>query len=270
MTQTSSEEATQTWMETIPQEKKIGVVVPLYAYNELGDEQLNWETLSTFLTNIKSNKLKVFTVFVCESPRLSKNVKNVLIGRQQGGGMEILDVDKYFSYGDYLKEGIGYLLEKTDCEYIVVANPWVMLKPNSIDQMAERLNPGDFDIVSGVDLRQLKWGSMDGIPPEQFDTFNFNPPSEMPDKDFDFNFWGMKRGVAQVLKIDPDYKTPYFQQSDIWGSAFSSGFHVVSSQFLPFYSFDIKWSDIETQGDFEEDQQKFIGKWGFNPDAKYT
>jgi len=198
-------------------------------------------------------------------------VQNVLIGRSKAGGMEVLDLDKYSGYGDYIKDGIEYLLENTDCEYIVITNPWIMLKDNSIDQMAQRLNTGDVDIISGVDLRKLVWGTYNGIPAEQFDTFNFNPPTEIANKHFDFNFWGMTRQHAQVLisRIDTDYKTIFFQQADIWGNAFNIQYNLISSQFLPFYSFDIDFKTVDAKDEFEEDKQHFIDKWGFITETKY-
>lgn len=264
--QTRSDNPTATWMDTIPKDKKIGIVCPMYGYYvDSAEPQLDWQELSTVIGRLKSTTLSSYLVFTCESDRLSKNVKNVLIGRQKGGGMQVLEVDKYSTYSEYLNEGINYLLDETDCEFIITVNPWVLLREDSIDQMAMRLNTDNVDILSGVDLRKIKWGSQEGIPPEQFETFNFNPPQELINKEFDFNFWGMTRSRAQQLKIDSNYKTIFPVQFDIWGTAFSYSFQIVSSQYLPFYSFDVKFKEFCTEGEFEEDKAKFQQKWGFIP-----
>ena len=265
--QSQSDMPTADWMKTIPSEQKIGIVVPLYGYwSDLSSDQLDWETLSAFLANLNSKNLKCYTVFTSEIARASRNVQNVLLGRSKGGGMEVVDMDRYSTYGDYVHDGIEYLLENTDCQFIVVANPWVMLRKNSVDQLAEKLNMSSSNLVCGVDLRTLKWGTMDGIPADQFDSFNFNPPMDAENKEFNPDFWGMTRQVAQILKIDTDYKTVFYQSPDIWGSLFTMGLGVIASQFLPYWSFDIDWKAIESKEAFEDDKKKFTEKWRFVPD----
>jgi len=263
-----SEQPTATWMESIPAEQKIGIVIPCYGYfQDLANQQLDWEELSVFLKSVKSSNLKSFLVFPAETKRLSKNVQNVLIGRQRGGGMEIIEMDPYSSYGDYIQEGISYLLEETDCQFIVVANPWISLKDDSIDQMAQRLNTVNVDLVCGVDLRKIVWDGKVGIPAEEFQVFNFNPPIEVQNKNFNIDFWGMTRAVAQVFKIDVAFKTKYFQLPDIWGNAFRSGYKIVETQYLPFYSFDVDWKQVDQESEFLEDKQHFIDKWRFDPNV---
>ena len=266
MPQSQSEQPVATWMDSIPAEQKIGIVIPMYGYfADLPEQQLEWEALSVFLKSVKSRNLKSFLVFPAETKRLSKNVQNVLIGRQQGGGMEIVQMDPYSSYGDYVQEGISYLLEETDCQFIVIANPWIFLKEDSIDQMAQRLNTVNADLVCGVDLRKIVWDGKVGIPAEEFEVFNFNPPTELNNKEFNLDFWGMTRAIAQVLKIDGTFKTKYFQLPDLWGNAFRASYSIVQTQYLPFYSFDVDWKQIDSEEEFLEDQAKFIAKWGFNP-----
>lgn len=266
--QSESNEPTVEWMKTIPHETKIGVVIPLYSYWVDGtNTQLDWEVLSTFLTNLNSKNLKCYKVFVAESPRLSRNVQNVLIGQSKGGGMEVIDVDRHSTYGDYIKEGIDFILEQTDCDFVVIANPWIMLRGNSLDQLAEKLNMATSNLVCGVDLRKLKWGEYtDGIPADKFESFNFNPPMDAENsKELFGDFWGMTRSTAEMIKIDPDYRTIFYQAPDIRGMLFNLGLNVIASQYLPFYSFEVLWKEIESEEAFEADKQKFIAKWRFCP-----
>lgn len=265
------------WMSTIPKEKKVGIIVPLYGYwADLPVKQLTEEELALFMTAIKTTKLKSHIFFAGEMSRLPKPIQDIVIGRSQGGSVIPVDIEPFSPYMSYVKDAIDCCLEETDCEFLVIANPWILLRDNSIDQMVEMLNTSGADIISGIDLRKTKWGEyQNGIPPQLAQSFNFAPPLNVINKDFDMNFWGMSRRHAQVLDIDTGptaqqpgkqgYKTIYFVEPDVMGASFQNRFTIMSTQFLPFYSFDVQWGEIEVKEDFEEDKAYFQKKWRFLP-----
>src|SRR3990167_4702439 len=139
-----SDNLVQDVMKTIPPDVTVGIVIPLYGYWEDSEnQQLNNETLAYCLKNVKSHYIKAYFAFVGERTRLSKSVKNVIISKSMGGGVSALDVEQHSTYAEYVKEGISYFLEETDASFVIVVNPWIMLKEYTIDQMIERLNKMD-------------------------------------------------------------------------------------------------------------------------------
>lgn len=256
------------WVGTVPPEAKVAVIIPLYGYwSELPVPQMTAQVLQVLLLRLKCYRNKMYFIFVGESNRLEKDVRDIIAGKKLGGDTRAIAVEAYASYNEYIVEGLNAILEDTDSQFVLVANPWIMLKDGVVDEMVERLNRKDVGIVSGFDTRSYKHAGGIGIPAEQLDTYQFNPPVE--DNAFDWNFWGMTRQTAEMFKLDPEYQTHYFSSVDSWAYQFSAGMTVITSQFLPFYSFDIDWKLLESEEDFQKDYQRFLTKWKFDPSINY-
>lgn len=252
----------QKFMSSIPKESKVSVIIPLYGYwKGLPVEQLNEETLKASLYNLKSSSHKLYFIFVAETKRLSKGLMNVLAGVRQAGNFMGVDVGEGSSYNTYLWEGLTHAIENTDSQYFIVMNPWIMLQEDSIDQMLERVNRKDVALASGFDVKPE-------VSPENFLEFKYNLPKEM--RELSLDFLGMTRAIAESLQIDSGFKTHFFLAADFWRMMYAKGYEVVTSQFLPIYSFDIDWSLIEKGEDFESDKNHFLTKWKFDPNVKYA
>jgi hypothetical protein len=268
------EESKFGWVDTIPGSSKVVAIVPLYGYwNDVDVEELTEQVLMVSLFRLKSSKTPLNIVFVLEKQRVTEGVRNVLIGRIKGGNVVLREVEPFSSYSEYLSEGFDSaisLLESDDYRntFIVVMNPWIIIREDGVDTLLERLNKMDAFIVSGYDLR---FHEGKGIKSEEFDNFKFNPPIEI--RDFDMNFWGITGTMAFELTknegIDTEYKTHYFISRDLWTRSRTRGFEVIQSQFIPIYSFEINWKQLESIDEFNEDKRRFLEKWGFDPGINY-
>lgn len=250
----------------MPPETKVALVIPLYGFwSDLQTQELTAKVLQASLFRAKTEKHKLYYVFVAEAARVDDGVKNLLAGKGLGGNMLAVGVDKLSSYSEYLTEGIDAALTDTDATFIAVLNPWTIVREGAIDALVERLNKKDVAIVSGYDLRTHvdTAKAPSGVPASQLDTFQFNPPIEV--RDFCSNFWGMTRQNAERVTIDVDYITQYFVARDTWQSSRHRGMEVISSQMLPIYSLQVDWKNIEQSTDYSTDMQLFMKKWTFDP-----
>ena len=83
------------------------------------------------------------------------------------------------------------------------------------------------------------------------------------------NFVCVKRPYAEMITMDSRYLTHYFIGVDFWQNMFAKGFEVISSQFIPTYSFGVDWTMLESREEFESDKRHFIEKWRFAPNVNY-
>lgn len=243
------------------QKSKIAVVVPLFGYwSDMKSQQLNEETLKYSLDRVYSNVHQLYVVYVAEEARLSDAVANNLIARSRGGNVKGVAMAKGSTYGDYLHAGIDAAIEM-GTDYVVVLNPWGIIQFGGIDMMVERINRDDARIVSGFDVR----GAVD---PANFDKHNFSFPQET--RGIDTNFFGMRRGTAEMIDFDQTFKTHSFIGRDAWQVVFSKGAESIITQKIPFFSFEVDWAEFESREAFEEDKRHFEQKWRFGlDDVKY-
>lgn len=258
------------WIGTIPSETKIAVVLPMYGFwSDVEVQELTAQVLQTSLFRLKTEQNKLYFIFVAENSRTTQDIRNIVIGKKQGGNVLAIDIEPFSTYGQYLEEGLDIAKTETDAKFIVVVNPWTIVRNNSIDALIERINKSDVSVVSGFDLRTFQdtGRGLNGVPASDLDTFGFNPPIEL--RDFECNFWGLTKQMAEILTIDPEYKTHYFLARDVWQTSFQRGLEVISSQFFPVYTLPVDWTTLETREDFEHDKKRFMEKWKFDPNINY-
>lgn len=237
---------------------RVAVIVPLYGYwKDLPNEQLDGATLSYAMAGLTSAKHQQYLIVVAEPDRITKEVADVLFGKEQAGNMRGVSMPSHkSSYADYLNEGIEYALQNTDAQFLVICNPWIALKSQATDRIIDRVNSGDVAVISGYDMREL-------ISPEEFAEYEFNLPKEEFDSNLDFA--GFTRQIAEFVQFDENYKTHFFLARDFWQKMKNNNFAVISSQFVPIFSFKLDWTLVESEEDFEHDQKYFLEKWGFEP-----
>lgn len=255
-----ADEVVQKFMSSTPQ-SKCAVIVPLYGFwSDAPTEQMTAEVLQVALSRLKSTNHHLYLLFVCEWQRTPPEIQNIIAGYQKGGNAMYVESRPFTTYSEYVYEGLQSGLETTDARFLMVFNPWIMIREDGIDQMIERTNRGDVGIVSGYETKTL-------IEAKDFDIHKFNLPKE--DRDLHLNFLCMTRQFAEIISFDEEYKTHYFLARDWWQSMYSKGFEVISSQFIPVYSFDVDWSLIEDIDWYEQDKKHFIEKWKFDPGINY-
>lgn len=246
----------------------VAVVVPLYGYwNDIPDNPVNGEVLNAVLRRLYSHLHQILFVFVAHPQSIDHNEKdpesvgNILLSKAQAGNVLNVSVKRDASYAEYVEEGIHAALQETRASFIIVINPWVLIQEGSIDVIVDRANFGDnAKIISGFDMRSV-------IEPENFDTYKTTMPIEQ--FDVSLNFLGMARFAAEMLVLDPEFKTHKFLERDIWQQMSTKGFDVISSQRLPIFPFDFPWNEHESKGDFKSDEDHFARKWGFNAGMTY-
>ena len=257
----NQQEQYEDYISTVPPDQTVAIIIPLYGYwKDVTAPELNLDVLKYVLSRIKSYHNKTYFLFPCETQRLSPEIKNYLLGLQLGGNALGVDVEQYSTYSDYINEGILFALEETDSQVLLIINPWIAVKPGSIDKMIQTLNRPDVAICSGFDLRK------DGVTDDEADTYVYNPPQDLVG--LDLNFVGMKRQVAEMIKIDTTYKTPSFLSRDFFEEAARAHIPALLTQHLLFYSFEVSWSELEDPGDFDYDHSRFLEKWRFEPEIK--
>lgn len=253
---------------TITAKSSVAVVIPMYGYwNDIENNPVNGEVLNAVLRRIYSNVHHLYFVFVANPPTIehdSENpdsVGNIILSKVVGGNVLNVPVPRDATYSEYVKEGIESALEKTNAQFIVVFNPWVLIQDGALDVLVDRSNYGDeAKVISGFNFR-------DAIAPEAFDQYKTSVPRE--EYDISCDFLGMPRYVAEMVKIDPQFQTHQFLERDIWQQMTSRGFSVITSQRIPIFSFDFPWSSYESQEAFQSDGVLFGKKWGFNPGLVY-
>ena len=243
---------------------KIAVIIPLYGYwKGIKEEnrQLDLDALRTTLNRVHSMLHEVYIFFVAHPKSLTSDIANELVVRTQSGNTACVPVEKKASYGDYVRAGIDAALSQTEVKFITVLNPWVIVQHQGLDRLVERLNKDDAKVVSGYDVKRLI-SADESLMAKEFDGFNPNIPDEIVSLKFDFV--GMSRETAQVIKFDSHYHSHTYLEMDTWQEMYRQGYTFVSSQKIPIYPFDLKWELIEDEGVEESDRQYFISKWGFD------
>jgi hypothetical protein len=247
------------WINTVAPEQKVAIIVPLYGYfKDLKERELGKDTLELLARDLQTSSVKNYIIFVAESKRLTKDVKNFLTVKFASGNVKAIEVEEFASYNQYIEEGIDCALNDTDANFIVVANPWITLRSGEIDGLIGKLNIGDASIISGFDVRSI------GVSDEEFDGYVFPAPRAMPG--FNYNFWGTTRQMAQMFSIDIDFKTRYFTEDDFYQTFVRNNFVTETSQYFPIYTLPVDWKILESEKDFFEDGQRFIDKWHFMPE----
>lgn len=258
-----TKEEVSKFMSSIPDESKVAVIIPLYGFwKDVEIDQLTAQVLQIALSRITSQKHQLYLLFVGEPERFSKDVDNIITGRQAAGNVTGVFVKEGTSYSTYLYEGLDHARESTDATFFIVFNPWIMIKEDGIDQLLERVNRSDVGMVSGYETNAL-------IAAENFDEYNFgNTPKE--ERDLNINLMGMTRQFSEMLALDDKYKTHSFLARDFAQSMYQKGFEVITSQFVPIFSFDIDWTLLEEEADFESDKAHFLNKWRYDPSINYN
>ena len=241
---------------------KIAVVVPLFGYwRDAKTAQLDIETIKIALDRVYSSVHQLIIVFVSEAPRLSTEVSNYLVGLAKAGNVfGVLVNQKNATYNDYFRRGIEYVLNDTDAQFIINLNPWIITQHHAIDIMIDRVNVDDAKMICGFDLKGI-------IDPALFPTYRQNAPVE--ERDINLDFFGCRRSTAEMIAVDPNYKTHYFMARDMWQSLYQKGFEAITTQRVPVFSFDVDWKELESLEDFESDKLVFNAKWRFLPDITY-
>lgn len=238
---------------------KVAVVVPLFGYWKDSSQQLDIDTLKLSLERLYSSIHNLYFIFVAEAQRLPDDVANYIVTKQQAGNVKGVRVKGGSSYPDYVRKGFEVALDD-EAQYIVIANPWMIIQHNGLDILVDRINRGDAKIVSGFDVRGI-------IQAENFATTEFQVPEEI--KFLSYNFFGMNRMSAEMIGFDEKYLTHAFLARDIWQSMYPRGFEVMSTQRIPIFSFEVDWTEFESVADFEADRAYFIKKWKFDPGIEY-
>lgn len=246
----------------------VAVIVPLYGFwNDIPNNPVNGSVLAYTLPRLYSNLHHLYVIFVADpkslpaDPKDPNSVANILMGWSKRGNVGTVPVDRNASYTDYIAEGMDYALTETQAQFVVVFNPWVMIQDGAIDVLIDRANRSDdAKVVSGYDLRSV-------IEPETLDQYKQTMPKE--EWDLKFNFLCMPRYIAEMIAIDPNYRTHAFLERDMWQQVAIKSFVVIASERVPVYAFDFPWKDYETREQFQADEQYFTSKWQFNPGIIY-
>jgi hypothetical protein len=246
----------------------VAVIVPLYGFwGDIPNNPVNGEVLKLALSRLYSNIHQLYLIFVAHpdslphEPNNSSSVTNVLLKWNMGGNAKNLPVSRDASYPEYISEGMDYALKETTAQFVVVFNPWVMIQEGGIDILIDRSNRNDdAKLVAGYDVRSI-------IDPESFDLYNNTMPIE--EYDVSCNFMVMPRYLAEMVELDPNYKTHAFMERDIWQQVMIKNFVPISSQRVPIFPFDFPWQDYESKERFNYDKAYFAKKWSFDPGILY-
>jgi hypothetical protein len=253
---------------TLTGKSKVAVVVPLYGFwDDIKNNPVNGEVLKVALSRLYSSAHQLYNIFVANPTSISQDLKNpnsianILLSRSKHGNAVNLPVKRTTTYPEYIIEGVEYALKETDAQFIVVFNPWVMIQENGLDILIDRCNRADdAKVISGFDLRTV-------VEAENFDLYKANIPAE--ERDLSFDFLAMPRFVAEMIEIDPNYKTHSFLQRDVWQQVMQKSFEAVASQRVPIFPFNFPWNKYETKEIFDADQVYFNSKWRFDPGINF-
>lgn len=260
METTQESKTLQTFVSHIGQ-SKVAVIVPLYGYHKDSEvEQLSSQSLQVALARLKSSKHHLYFIFVAEPERLVPGLQDIILGKTMGGNTMGVSVTPFSSYAEYVSAGVDRALTETDAQFVMVYNPWIMIKETGVDDLIDRANKGDIGIVSGFEVNR-------SVNPADFDSFAFNLPKEH--RDLNMNFLAMSRPIAEMIEWDENYKTHFYVSLDIAQRIHNKGFEVITSQFIPIFSFDVDWKLIENPEDYEADKTYFIKNWKFDPGIEY-
>lgn len=241
---------------------KVAVIVPLFGYwGDAPSQQLNAEVLSVFLNRIYSRNHDLFIYMVGETDRIPKPIANLIVAKAQAGNYQGIHMEKGSSYADYVRKGMQVALEESKASFMVIANPWVLLQHGGIDALIERTNINDeAKIICGYDVNKV-------IQPEGFETYVQPYPKE--ERALTFDLCAMTRSSAESFALDPQFVTHQFIERDAWQTAFSKGYESVVSTRIPIFSFDVDWTELESEENFLLDQAAFVTKWRYDPGIKY-
>jgi hypothetical protein len=248
--------------DIVPDDVTASLIIPLYGFwKDANGEQLTMDILKFSLYRVVTSHVKQYVIFVGEMDRLPEDIKRVVSSKAAGGNVGFVDVPKGTPYAMYVKRGIDFALGNTKSRYILVYNPWIVIRHGSMDSICERLNKEDVTILSSYDLQ----GTID---PKDFDSWTA-PLGYSEIRDMNPNLWGIIRPMAEMIEIDPNFKTHYFFGRDLWQQSFIRGYEVITSQLIPSYSLQVDWSLIEDIDQFEDDRKYFVKKWNYDPSIKY-
>jgi len=245
----------------VPNIDTAAVVIPLYGFwNDNEVEQMTPEVLSVILSRVKSETHAVYIVLVAEENRTINTLVNKIAALMLSGSLVLKKIPAYSSYPTYLMEGLRSALEDTHADKIVIYNPWMIIQEKGLDALLKRIARSDVGIVSGDNVK----GKIDV---SYFDEYVNPQPKEL--MNLELGFFGFNRPIAEMVKIDTDFKTHYFTAKDMWQDTYKTGFQVISTEEIPTYNLDIDWRYIEDRESFDDDKRKFISKWGFDPSVDY-
>lgn len=251
---TNQEEASTDIFATIPKEETVCFIVPMYGYIQ-GYDVLNSEILQIFLYRLRSFFHQAYYVFVAERETIDKESFSILSGRVMQGNVKVVETEKHSTLSMYFETGLDFAINKMNSNYFVFATPWTVLGKDSVDVAIERVNKTDIGICSGFDVRK------DDVKPEDFEAKRYSPAMEY--KNFDVNFFAFNRAVAETIKVDTSFLSRDIFGRDIERYIRTRGYIVITSQSVPFYSYDIDWSFIEEEKNRVEDIKRFRDKWGY-------
>lgn len=246
----------------------VAVIVPLYGFwGDVPDNPVNGEVLKMTLNRLYSSIHQLLIIFVAHPESLPhdaadpSSVTNILLKMSKGNNTKNIPVKRNATYSEYVQAGMDFALHETNAQFIAVFNPWVMIQEGALDVLIDRSNrAGDAKVISGYDLRSI-------IEPEEFDQYNNSMPNE--EWDLSFNLMVTPRYIAEMIELDPNYKTHSFLERDIWQQVVIKSFAVIASERVPIFPFDFPWSDYETKEQFEEDRAYYSHKWRFDPGINY-
>ncbi len=242
---------------TIPKEETATIIVPMYGYQRPGGvPALNAQMLSIPLFRLRSFFHAVYLIFVYEEKSLEKDVNDFISARQMQGNSLRVEISRESSFGMFLEAGFAESLDKTASRYLIVAAPWQVLGKDSVDVLLERINRVDIGLCSGYDVRKA------GVQPANFDKYKFVPIQEF--RDFEINFFGVTKPVAQMMKFDPQYKTRKMLEKDLY-QQLRINYNIISSQGVPIYPLVDEMPEIEAPSARLEDIERFKMKWKFVP-----
>jgi hypothetical protein len=245
-------------MDQVPVIPKNVVIIPLYGYwADLPVEQLNYQTLQKFLEGFRFADKYVKYIFVGEKERLPKDIMNLFITRFVDGATTFVNVPSFSVYAEYLQAGLKQALDDPSDEIMIFANPWIYLAPDTANQLADRINRSDYGMICGWDKKE------DGLTPEAF--LQQSPLNSVDRIGVSRDLFGFERIVGGTISFDENYKTPYYVLADFWGQLHTKGQESLRVGNLAYYSFDVDFSLIEPEENFEEDKSYFVKKWGFIP-----
>jgi len=244
--------------QQIPDIPKTVVVIPLYGYwADLPVEQLNYQTLHKFLEGFHFTDKYVKYIFVGEKERLPKDIINLFLTKFVDGATTFVNVQAFSVYAEYLGAGLKEALEDPSVHVIIFANPWIYLAPHTANQLVERVDLSDYGIICGWDKKE------DGLTPDEFLQ---HPLQNAVDRiGISRDLFGFGRIIGGTINFDDNYKTPYYVLADFWGQLHTKGQESLRVGNLAYYSFDVDFSLIEPEENFEEDKNYFVQKWGFEP-----
>jgi len=259
MAEEEQKKVEQTVDSYLQSQSKVAIIIPLYGYwKDTPTEQLTPEVLQVTLSRLGTKKHKAYFIFVGEPDRMPKEVWDIVMGRFVGGNAIPVEPPPFATYAEYVMTGLETALQETDARFLILYNPWILIREDTIDQLLERVNRGDVGIVSGYETKGQ-------IEASEFDKYKFDLPKE--ERDLNLDLMGLTRQLAEIINLDKNYKTHYFLARDFWQEMYAKGFEVISSQFIPVYGFDLDWSLLEDIDDFEADKKYFFSKWRFLPEG---